>query len=203
MMEDFKGNSDAQKNQRIDRDIKPITSNVTVKQQKDNVAKKIFAEDIKSTAKNVSDTVIIPKIKDFITSIIKSGVDYLFYGSGRPNTTNNISRYGNVSYGSYYNRNMPMTGPTINSTPQARIPNVYRVNDVTFDDIGDAETVLFQLSDCIDRYGDVSVANFYDMIAQKHTFEDQKYGWRDLSSARVVRIADKYAIQFPPAIPLE
>ena len=60
-----------------------------------------------------------------------------------------------------------------------------------------------RLKEAVERYGMVSVVDFYDCISQPSKYTDQKYGWRDLSSATVIRVNGGYSIQFPKVVPLD
>ena len=58
------------------------------------------------------------------------------------------------------------------------------------------------MNECVQRYGMVSVADFYDMIGQKGNYTDNNYGWKDLTLARVDRAIEGYRIIFPRVISL-
>ena len=49
----------------------------------------------------------------------------------------------------------------------------------------------------------VSVLDFYDLVGLKTNQQDNKYGWRDLATASVVRVPDGYSINFPKIVVLE
>lgn len=197
-MDSLKGNSNASKKPE-ERNIKPITEQVNVR--KESEAKKLkrqfFSEDAKTVKGHVFSTVIIPGIQRLISDIVKNGIDWMIYGTKTPTGRSGI---GNVSYSNYYDRQRG--APTIPSSTYNR-PNAYAVNEVSFFDRGEAEEVLLQLREQVDRYGMVSVADFYDMISQKHNYTDQKYGWRDLRTAEVIRVKDGYSIKFPKITPIE
>lgn len=198
-MRDFEGNSNIGKKSKEKPKIEPITKNVSVKKETEfkKFKKNFFSEDARTVKSQVFTDVIIPGIQRLITDMVKTGIDVLIYGR-RTNTDRN-SRVGNISYTSYYDRNRAVPVPQSSYSKN----NAYSFNDVVLFDRGEAEEVLLSLRDQIDRYGMVSVADFYDMIGQSSPYTANKYGWRDLRDASVGRVRDGYSISFPKAVPLE
>lgn len=206
-MENYGSNSNASKVVEATQTQKkfetPATENVKVKKE-NGLAKKFFAQDIKSTASGVANDVVIPGLKNLIVTILKKGVDYLFLGAGysTPNNTN-YSSYSvprNISYAPGYNPNQSSFG--IQAANQKA--SIYAVNDIVFNNRGDAEEVLSRMCEALQKYESVSVADFYDLIGKpspNHT--DNNYGWKNLSTATVDRTQDGYRIKFPRVIALD
>lgn len=194
-MEQFNGNSNASKER---PPMAPVTSNVTVRPESEakKLKNKFFAQDGKTVIGQVFENVVIPGLQKLFSDTIKNGVDWIVYGSKGVNK----SGISNVSYTNYY-RN-PQQLPTVPNSAY-RKPATYSVNEVTFDDRGYAEETLMRLQEAISQFGSVSVADFYDMVNQRHEFTDVKYGWRDLSMASVVRNRDGYSIEFPRVTVIE
>ena len=207
-MDGFKGNPNTAKTKQaapVEKNITPITSQVTVKKETEvkKFARQFISDDAKSVKGYIFMSVIVPGIQRLLSDVIKNTVDGIIYGIRgiRPDRGN----ARNISYSSYYDRNTIGINsgiPTIPTSMYAK-SNVYSVNDVIFYDRGEAEETLLRLREEIERYGMVSVGDFYDLISQKHVYTDLKYGWRDLREAEVVRVRDGYAIRFPKIIPLE
>ena len=58
------------------------------------------------------------------------------------------------------------------------------------------------MEDVIDKYGVVSVADYYDLCDDwKSDYEANKFGWVTLKDAKVVRIRESYKLSLP--IPVE
>ena len=201
--DDLKGNSNASKTVGVKQ--APVTSNVIVRKESEaeKFKKKFFAEDVKTVGGHIFNSVIIPSIQKIITDTVKNGIDYLIYGSkgSRPGTGPGI-----ISYSNYYNRNTVAVNPVYpspingNNPPQ---PTIYSVNEVIFPERGEAEEVLLRMRESISSYGMVSVADFYDLINQRCSYTDQKWGWRDLRTADVIRVNDGFSIRFPRVAPIE
>lgn len=198
--DDFKGNSNASKGVRQ----QPVTSNVIVKKESEGskFKKKFFAEDIKTVSGHVVDSIVIPSLQKIFSDIVKGGIDFLIYGN---KSSRSNSGPGIISYNNYYNRNgivSPYTNP-INGGVPTKPATVYTVNEVIFRERANAEEVLLRMKEAISNYGMVSVGDFYDLIEQRSSFTDQKYGWKDLSSAEIMRENDGYSIRFPRVVVLE
>ena len=97
----------------------------------------------------------------------------------------------------YRNRNTSQPQPTISA------PSVIAINEVIFNDRGEAEEVLLRLREIFNRYGVVSVSEFYELIDKSCDFTANKYGWRDLSNASVIHKGSRYCISFPKISPIE
>ena len=75
--------------------------------------------------------------------------------------------------------------------------------DVIFATRSEAEEVLTNLLDTISDYGNVSVADFYDMAGIPCNFTDHTCGWTELIGVKPVRIRDGYILNLPDVIDLE
>lgn len=200
--ENLEGNSNASKKAKT----QPVTTNVIVKKESEGtkIRKKFFAEDAKTVGGHVVDTVVIPSIKKIISDMVKTAVDYFLYGSKGARPT---SGPGIISYNQYYNRGTQVGGApiTYGGTPlNGGKPNtLYSVNEVIFPERSDAEAVLLNLREAIASFGMVSIADFYEQINQRSVFTDQKWGWRDLSQADIIRVDNGFSIRFPRVVALE
>lgn len=78
----------------------------------------------------------------------------------------------------------------------------YYVEEFVFESRGEATSVLEAMEDVIDKYGVVSVADYYDLCDDwKSDYEANKFGWVTLKDAKVVRIREGYKLSLP--IPVE
>ena len=76
---------------------------------------------------------------------------------------------------------------------------IYAIREAVFPNREEALMVLDNMMNEIDKYGQVSVADYYDWIGiGDSTFADVSYGWDDLNRARVVSVRGGYAISLPP-----
>ena len=198
--EEFKGNSNASKEL---NSSKVVTTNVTVRSANaEKPRKRFFAEDARTVGEHVVNNVIVPSLQKLLSDGVKSAIDWLIYGSKGAQPRSGVST---VSYSRYYQaqQGLPSYGQPSYLNPQPQRSNIYAVNDVTFNDRGEAEEVLLRMKEAIERYGSVSVADFYDLIGQRCSFTDNNYGWLDLKTCDVIRDGSGFYIRFPRVQPLD
>ena len=72
--------------------------------------------------------------------------------------------------------------------------------DIVFQTREDAETALSSMEDVIKQYGVVSLADVYDIAGRvTPSYAANKYGWKSLENAKVVRCREGYFIEVPKA----
>lgn len=151
-----------------------------------------ISDDIDDIKDYIIYDVIVPSIMNTVLDTVTNGIQMLFWGDkGRKP---NISRSGGktyVSYGSYSSDKRSM-----DNISRAR----HNFDDLVLDSRGEAEEVLSQLVDLTLDYGHASVSDFYYMNGISSTPIDQKWGWKDLSNAKVERVRDGYIIKLPRAV---
>ena len=125
--------------------------------------------------------VLVPAMKKAISDIVTDGIDMLLYGSTNRKKKSNAITGSYTNYGFYSTSNRNDRGEY--NYRQER----YTYDDIYFDDRRDAEAVLMQMDECIDRYGRVSVMDLYDLVGITGEYTDAKFGWTNLHSAEVVR----------------
>lgn len=197
-MEDFKGNPHNVKEE-VEK-IEPVVTNVSVKKSSEiaKFGKSIISEDVGNVGKKLTTDVIVPGIKKLLCDMGTNFINWFIYGvKGAPVSKSNVSGLNRISYSSIFD-NRPAASTTLQ--PKATL---FTLDEVYFEDRGDAEIVLLKLKERIARYGMVSAGDFYQMVQQPYVFTAEKYGWRDLSAADIVRKSDKYLISFPRISPLE
>jgi hypothetical protein len=137
--------------------------------------------------------VIVPTIKDTIINIVTMAL------TGRKATSKSRLNVDRVSYREYSRPYQGSTSLTRSETP-ARL--AYSYDDIILDDRRDAEEVLSHMNDVIDEYDAVTVGDLFDMVGISSDYTDNKYGWTNISSARVERTRDGWRLDLPKAKPL-
>lgn len=182
-----------------EKKVNPVVDPSQVKTRKKSIGKKfaeVFLSDEVSSVKSyIFYDVVVPAIKDTIADVVKGAIDLLLYGNTKQ-TKKQDSYFGNVSYTSY--------STISNKQPKAaRLENHYDYRDIIFNSRSAAEEVLTQMVELISTYRQASVADLYDACNIIGNFTDNKYGWRDLSSASVKRVRDGYMLDLPRVQPLD
>lgn len=73
-----------------------------------------------------------------------------------------------------------------------------------FDSRKVAANVLHRLADILDQYGTVTVADFYDEAGlNDFHYSSNRYGWKDIGDAYIVKVRSGWSIHMPDPIKLE
>lgn len=118
------------------------------------------------------------------------------YGGVRP-----VARQSNV-YGNAYrpaSTAAPVQAPVQANVAQRRAGG-NRVPDFEISDRNQAVSVLNSLQNTAMQYGNVSVADYYDMIGVEPQFTDNTYGWtgESIQRAALQAIRNGFVIKLPP-----
>lgn len=132
--------------------------------------------------------------------MVCSAVNIALFGVDRSRTnTNGYSQQRN-SYSSYY-ANANQSRPPQNNYR----PNRLDWQNITFDSYADANDVLNEMGHALHEYGQVTIADFYDVVGitrDARDYQDCKYGWYDLGPASIKGVPGGYTIVFPKPVPL-
>ena len=74
--------------------------------------------------------------------------------------------------------------------------SIYKFENVIFESPEDAQCVLDELNDCLERRKAVRVFDLFDISGVKCNARDRIYGWTDLKGVGVVSTRDKWIIDF-------
>lgn len=171
----------------------------TVKTKKKNELTKLadifLPEDVQDVKSYVLMDVLIPAAKKLIDDVVTGGVHMWLYGSaGRSKSSGS-----GTSYVSYRNYSDPR-----DSRPRAEARSSrYSYDDIVLESRGDAELVISQMDEMMETYGNVSVADLYDLVGKSCDYTDNRYGWTNIRNAEPVRVRDGWMIKMPRAIPLK
>lgn len=206
-MDDYKPNSHVSKTEAKEpveerkKLEKVITGTATTKKKSEmrKLAGNIISEDAKNVKSYVFGEVLLPAFKKAIFDIVTEGIDMVLYG-GKGGGRRNTPSGSRISYGGFYNRDN--NGRRYDDAPRAQTR--FDFDDIIFDNRGDAETVLDQMREAIDRYKIVTVADMYDLAQLTAPYTAERYGWTSLINAGVIRArGGGYCLDLPKAKPIE
>lgn len=181
------------------RVTKPVVTSGAKLKKKSGVNKfadVFISEDIGSVKSYVAEDIIIPGIKKVLFEIITTTFETLFWGKGGGSSSRaSVDRF---SYSSCYKDSR-------GSRP-SESKNRFEYDDIKFSSRSDAARVREEMVNVIDRYGFVTVLDYYDMaeITAPHTAN--KYGWMSKQSiihADIIGVRDGYIIKLPKAMPID
>ena len=123
------------------------------------------------------------KMREAFSSILASKITKILFGDSSPRTTQSI-RYRDFYY-------------------KTRRPSCYSVEGIVFDTKADAEEVLEQMQELIDKYGCVCIQDFYDLCGLSDKYHSEgKWGWTTLSDASIYKHSNGWSIDMPKAVPV-
>lgn len=182
-----------------DKKIEKVVSGKVVVKKKNEVKKfaNLFIPDDVSNVKSyIVFDVVVPTIKKTILEIM----ELVLLNGDVSRTTKQRLPGSRVSYSSYSDRDRP--GVRSPSPIRYNKPG-YDMDDVILDSRGEAEEVLSRMCELINRYGIVSIGDYYDLLGVVGSYTDHKYGWTDLRSASIGRSGGGYVIQLPRSMPID
>lgn len=202
-MEDYKPNSHRFKEEQSTKPEerkkleKVVTGKVRTKKKSETskLAEIFIAEDAANVKNYILMDVLVPAVKKAISDIVRDGIDMILYGEAtgkrKSSTNSTYVSYNKYSYPREYDRREPQ-----------RTRGGYNPDDIVLETRGEAEEVLARMDELIDLYGQVSVADLYDLVGKTCEYTDNKYGWTNIRNAEPVRVRDGYLLKMPKALPI-
>lgn len=153
-----------------------------------------ISEDAANVKSYIVMDVLVPAVKKAISDIVRDGIDMILYGESRGRKSSSASGY--VSYRDY------SRSDDRDRFWDSRSRSSYAHDDIILDSRGEAEEVLTRMDELIDTYGNVSVADLYDLVGKSSEYTDNKYGWTNIRNAEPIRVRDGYMLKLPKALPI-
>lgn len=153
-----------------------------------------ISEDAANVKSYIVMDVLVPAVKKAISDIVRDGIDMILYGESRGRKSSLASGY--VSYRDY------SRSDDRDRFRDSRSRSSYAHDDIILDSRGEAEEVLTRMDELIDMYGNVSVADLYDLVGKSSEYTDNKYGWTNIRNAEPIRVRDGYMLKLPKALPI-
>lgn len=184
----YPGNSDRAKEK------KEIVSVAKARVKRESTAKKVVGEIIREDARSVGETVlwdvIIPTVKNLISDAVTRGIESMLYGGdSRPRSRSSYSDYSGYSRPKG-TQDRPAERRKRRSARHAEPER----NEIIFDTRSDANDVIDRMSDLIDQYGQVSLADLNALIGASSNFIDDNWGWTDMGSFDVRQVRDGFML---------
>ena len=199
----YRSNSNASKSVDIpEKHIERIATGKKVKQSAGSkFLSEFLADDIHSIKDYILWDVLMPAFKNAISDTVTNGIDMLLFGQTRTRGSNTIKRitpYSSMYNGVSSNRVVKYNDIQQESARrQSRGLAGYSYQEVVLQTRPEAEDVLAHMRLYLDRYNVVSVSDLYDAVGEVPEMMDTKWGWTDLSGARVERCSEGFILRMP------
>lgn len=152
---------------------------------------------LKEIVDDAIDQAIIPGIKGMLLNAGERALDRVFgNGTGTngriPNAAARtmVTNVAHVAYNKFSAPNAATVRPDATRPPMQmsrRGQSVHDFEEIEFQSRSDASIILDLMYDRLEKYGSVSVAEFYGWADVRGNFTDQNWGWRDLTGAGPTR----------------
>lgn len=189
----FKEEQAEKERKKVDKVIKG-TARTRKKSELAKLSDIFISEDVSNVKSYVLMDVLVPAIKKAISDIVTNGIDMILYGESGRKRSSSSTNY--VSYRDYSKRDD-------NRGSSSARRSGFEYDDILFDTKGEAEAVIDQMQDMIDRYGVVRVDDMYDMAGLTAPYTSHRYGWTSVRNAESVRVRDGYIVKMPRAMPID
>ena len=161
-----------------------------------------FAQDLPEIAEHLVIDVAIPAAKNAITDMVTQGIQQLLYGEVDPR------RRPTSGYTSYsgYSRVNHGTGRYESRRTERREPRQSKptnVEDLVFDTRGDAIDVIEFITDSIEQYGQVSVADLMSSVGIQPRYTDERWGWTTTEAFEIRQIREGWLVSADRPEPLK
>ena len=173
------------------------------------LGKAIIEDSVESVKERVFNEIIVPGIKSLIFDTVTDVADaVLFGGTGDPRgyqSRRNGRRVDHTSYDGYFGKQNRRPRNSSKNDDRRDYSDYCPSPDEIFDlTKAEANKALNEVQKCIRRYGEASIADFYDAVGFTADWSDDQYGWTSIRGARVKRIGhDNYCIIMPPTEELD
>lgn len=206
---DYRGNSHKSRETPVPVKIKTVkkiaSGKVAPKNGLQKVTEEFIAENIENVKAYIWHDIIVPAAKSLALDIIRDGSEMMLEGRVRGNGSRKSSY---ISYDSKSDRRSSYTGynsvsRSDTSDKASSRSSLYHFDNIVVATRGEAEDILFTMEEIISEYEIVTVADLYELAGINGSHTDNKYGWRSISSASIMRIRDGYLLKFPKPVVID
>lgn len=188
--------------------VRRVTRGNVIRKKKtfiQSIAETIAGNDTQNVGAYILYEVLLPAAKSTIQEMITSGIEMLLYGEskGGSRSRGRDRERSSISYGSFY-RGRDRDEDRRPKHRQASYNDRFGLNDIYFKDHTDAEEVLDELCERLEKYEQVTVGDYFDLAGiDGATWVHNKYGWEDLRRAYNTHTRHGWSIVLPEPIELE
>ena len=166
----------------------------------------IITDTVESARERTIKDVLLPGIRNLIFDTGNELMATLLFPdeASRPSAGYRSSsakrNRGNTSYDKFY-KDKERRGSSRRSGSYR--DEAYDPDDIILDTRAQANNALDELDYIIHKYGQASIATFYDIVGVTGEWTDNRYGWTSLRGAGIKPVRDGFMIILPPTQVLE
>jgi hypothetical protein len=193
---------------RTEKIVERVISHTAVTQKKSlgrRLRNMLIGDNSTSVLQYVVIEVVVPQVKELISEMLQQGLERTLYGESRSAHRRPGSRpaSSHTPYNRYSDRSSrPLSRPTRDDRPIGSV-QPRSIDDIRLATRVEADTVIHHMYDLLDEYGMVCVGDVMTLVGLTSSPIDQKWGWDDLTTAKIRRVNGGYVLELPPTIPLD
>lgn len=159
----------------------------------------ILEDTIETAKEHTIKEILLPGIRNLIFDTFNEMVATMLFGDDAPRpastyrTGNGARKAGRTSYEKYYEDNQRRGG---RAGSYRDMP--YDPDDIVLDTRAQANAALDELDYIIHKYGQASIATYYDIVGVTGEWADNRYGWTSIRGASIKPVRDGFMIILPP-----
>ena len=159
------------------------------------LTRSIIEDSIETARERAIEDIIVPGFKALIFDTVTEMFDVMLFGGGDRPYRATERRYNNrqdskPSYSDYYR-------DSNRKYSRSRRESMYEPDEIIVDTRVEARNALDELDYTIRKYGQASVADFYDIVGVTGDWTDNQYGWTSLRGATIKPVRDGFMIVLP------
>lgn len=156
-------------------------------------------DDVHNVGHYLVVDVLLPAARNTIVDLVTQGVERTIYGEARPRSSSSggmRTNYDQFSRSSPIRREDPRP-------PASRSRSSRDFGVVILKNREEAEHVIDQLVETIERFRWATVADLYDLVGQSGNYTDRDWGWDNLRDARIERVREGYLVDLPRPVHID
>lgn len=191
--------------------VEPITTSTPVTVRKKNFGRRMVEAFVGGEPRSVGSfvmlDVLLPAARDMIADGFTQMIEGVVYGEGRSTSRRTGNRFTSSAGGLNSGRYHRMASSRFDARPDPREPARARQQSFDYEDLVfgrrvEAEEVLDRLFAVIQEYEAATVRDLHEICRINSPYTTEKWGWSDISSAKIDRIRDGYVLDLPRPEPL-
>jgi hypothetical protein len=201
---EYSGNTDKSKEpiKRPEKQIEKVVTGEVVQKPK-GIGRKFrdvfFGGDLRTAVRYIAGDVLLPSLRDLLVDMTSKGIQRVVYGESRYRPLRPTEYRPRVSYNNPINPAYrdPRSRGFLPDQPHPNRAVRRESNDIILASKEEAERVVEQLIDIIDKYDVVSWADLCELVGLPSSHTDNKWGWTYLTNVDIRQTRDGYLIDLP------
>jgi hypothetical protein len=162
-----------------------------------------FGGEGKSVLRYIAADVLLPAARNLVVDATTEGVKRMMYGESHTTSRTGAPYAGRTSYNRSPIRNVdPRTEARLPRQGPRPYPSRQQETEIILSSREAAERVLEGLTDILDAYEVVSVADLHELMNLPVAHVDNKWGWTYLGGIEILQVREGWLLNLPPTEPI-